>query len=53
MGGAADDADRITVLSQGWIHFDGTTHGFLGNTPADTPGSRRAEAACTALTLQG
>ncbi|MFF4824572.1 ATP-binding cassette domain-containing protein [Streptomyces sp. NPDC001312] len=49
----ADDADRITVLSQGRIHFDGTTHGFLGNAPADTPGSRRAEAAYTALTLQG
>ncbi|MFB6962351.1 hypothetical protein ACFCYB_36575 [Streptomyces sp. NPDC056309] len=43
--GATDDADRVTLLSQGRIHFHGTTHGFLGNAPADTLGPRRAEAA--------
>ncbi|MFE4215321.1 ATP-binding cassette domain-containing protein [Streptomyces sp. NPDC056844] len=48
----ADDADRITVLAGGRIQFDGTTDGFLGNAPADTPASRHAEAAYTALTLR-
>ncbi|MFJ8918478.1 ABC-2 type transport system ATP-binding protein [Streptomyces sp. LamerLS-316] len=48
----ADDADRITVLAEGRIRFDGTTGGFLGHAPADAPASRHAEAAYTALTLR-
>ncbi|MFE3514756.1 ABC transporter ATP-binding protein [Streptomyces sp. NPDC059166] len=49
----ADDADRVTVLSEGRVGFDGTTQGFLGHAPAGTPGSRHAEAAYAALTPRG
>ncbi|MFJ4987167.1 ABC transporter ATP-binding protein [Streptomyces sp. NPDC088732] len=49
----AGEADRVTVLSEGHIRFDGTPHHFLAQAPAGTPDSRHAEAAYTALTLRG
>lgn len=48
-----EDADHITVLSQGQIRFDGVPHQFLRNAPADTSAARHAEAAYTALTSRG
>jgi ABC-type multidrug transport system ATPase subunit len=45
-----DDADHVAVLNDGTIRYEGSTHGFLAEAPADAPGGRRAEAAYTALT---
>jgi ABC-2 type transport system ATP-binding protein len=48
----AEDADYVTVLAGGVIHFNGTTDEFLAQAPQDTPQARRAESAYTALTAQ-
>jgi ABC-2 type transport system ATP-binding protein len=47
-----DDADHVTVLSEGRIRYTGTSHDFLSQAPAGTAESRSAEAAYTALTRQ-
>ncbi|GGR84168.1 hypothetical protein GCM10010252_23620 [Streptomyces aureoverticillatus] len=43
----AEEADDVTVLTEGTITFTGATRDFLAHAPADTPEGRRAEAAYT------
>ncbi|MFH9073645.1 ABC transporter ATP-binding protein [Streptomyces alboflavus] len=43
----AEEADHVTVLTEGAINFTGATRDFLAHAPADTPEGRRAEAAYT------
>ncbi|MFD9908298.1 ABC transporter ATP-binding protein [Streptomyces sp. NPDC059063] len=45
----AEEADSVTVLTEGSITFTGPTRDFLAHAPADTPEGRRAEAAYTAV----
>ncbi|MFC8129474.1 ATP-binding cassette domain-containing protein [Streptomyces sp. NPDC057302] len=45
----AEEADHVTVLSEGVITFTGTAGDFLDHAPAQTPAGRQAEAAYTAL----
>ncbi|MET9774225.1 ATP-binding cassette domain-containing protein [Streptomyces sp. NPDC006367] len=43
----AEDADRVTVLADGRIQYDGDAAGFLARAPHGTPAGRLAEAAYT------
>ncbi|WP_282702405.1 ATP-binding cassette domain-containing protein [Streptomyces sp. CC219B] len=49
VGDLAEEADHVTVLTQGRINFDGSTAEFLGHAPLGTPEARQAEAAYTEL----
>ncbi|HET6292879.1 MAG TPA: ATP-binding cassette domain-containing protein [Asanoa sp.] len=48
----AEEADHVTVLSQGRIVHSGSTDSFLAHTPSDVSSGRAAEAAYSAL-LEG
>ncbi|WJV48577.1 ABC transporter ATP-binding protein [Streptomyces flavofungini] len=49
VGDLAEEAQHVTVLTDGRIHFTGTTRDFLAHAPADTSPARRAEVAYTAV----
>ncbi|GLV78543.1 MULTISPECIES: ABC transporter ATP-binding protein [Streptomyces] len=49
VGDLAEEADHVTVLTNGRIRFTGATGDFLAHAPAGTPEARRAEAAYTAI----
>ncbi|WP_069884690.1 ATP-binding cassette domain-containing protein [Streptomyces luteocolor] len=48
----AEEADHVTVLTEGAITFTGSTRDFLAHAPTETPAGRQAEAAYTALSTQ-
>ncbi|MFD5697405.1 ATP-binding cassette domain-containing protein [Streptomyces lasiicapitis] len=45
----AEEADHVTVLTEGRITFTGVTRDFLAHAPAEAPAGRRAEAAYTTI----
>lgn len=49
----AEEANHVTVLTDGAVTFTGATREFLAHAPADTPGSRRAEVAYTTVATSG
>ncbi|WP_030791661.1 ABC transporter ATP-binding protein [Streptomyces sp. NRRL S-920] len=48
----AEEADHVTVLTDGRITFNGTTRDFLAHAPTQTPAGRQAEAAYTAISSE-
>ncbi|UFQ15420.1 MULTISPECIES: ATP-binding cassette domain-containing protein [Streptomyces] len=45
----AEEADTVTVLTEGTVTFTGGTRDFLAHAPSGTPEGRRAEAAYTTV----
>ncbi|MEU1817811.1 ATP-binding cassette domain-containing protein [Streptomyces roseifaciens] len=43
VGDLAEEADHVTVISDGHVTYTGTTSGFLAHAPAGTSQARRAE----------
>ncbi|KUL53715.1 MULTISPECIES: ABC transporter ATP-binding protein [unclassified Streptomyces] len=48
----AEEADHVTVLTEGVITFSGTTPDFLSHAPVHTPDGRQAEAAYTVISTR-